>query len=110
MVDQSATSVRGAIDVLCGGSSVSTESINGTNQPESALVLVAVEEKTVGDLSITFDTGETFDGPALVLTIKVVDVETKRKSLVDLVVPRSLGPELLVNLLTDEQWEAVCNV
>lgn len=76
---------------------------------DQALVLVAVEDKNNGDLEIEFDSGEEYVGKAIVLTIKVVDAETREKRLIDLIIPRAIGPELLVNLLTDEQWDAVCS-
>lgn len=75
-----------------------------------ALIFGGVQEKNVADLSMTFDSGETFNGEAVALTVIVIDAETKEKETIDFVIPKELGAELLVNLLTDEQWDAVVSV
>lgn len=81
----------------------------GTDISE-ALVVVGVEERTTAHLEMEFDSGTTFAGECRVLTLLVVDAQTMEKRLVDFIVPPTSGAtEVIAGLLTDEQWEAVCN-
>lgn len=72
------------------------------------LVFVTVNEKNVGDLEMAFD-GKEFVDSAIVLECTMVDVASREKRAVTLIIPKSCGADLLVNLLTDDQWEAVTN-
>lgn len=74
------------------------------------VMLYGVEGTDVADLEADFDSGYEHREPALVLDLLVVDMSDKTKKNLTLVVPQSMGPELLINLLTSDQWEAVCNV
>lgn len=75
------------------------------------LVLYGTDKDGEGEIEMEFDNGSTLDGPCLFVSLKVLNVNNGgAKETVTLIVPVQAGPSLLAALLTDDQWDAVCNV
>lgn len=73
-------------------------------------VFVSVEGRETADLEVEISDR---DGPlidkAIVLHVLALDASTSKKVKMTLVIPASSGANLLENLLTEPQWDAVCD-
>lgn len=73
---------------------------------EQTFLLVNVVEKNTGEIEMETTDGEATVEEVVVLTLRTMDPETMAIRNVDLAIPRSCGPDLLMNLLTADQFDA----
>jgi hypothetical protein len=75
----------------------------------SAQILVGVAERKNGSLTVEAKDGSEAVEPCVILDLEVIDSDSLEESVVEVIIPRSAGPELLMNLLTGDQWDALVN-
>lgn len=75
----------------------------------AAIIVLEVTSTNVGELEVELAGSERVSGPVKVITVRVLDAETRARSELDIVVSHGPGAELLRALLTEDQWEAVLN-
>ena len=77
--------------------------------PDPTLVLVSAAESGDGNIEIEFDDGRKIEGACKFLSLTVLDTESTAKFDLTLIIPQSVGPQLISQLLTEDQWEAAIN-